>query len=29
LYCLCFLLAIVLSVLSFGQCIVCPFFSPL
>jgi heme/copper-type cytochrome/quinol oxidase subunit 4 len=29
LYCLSFLLAIVLSVLSFGHCIVCPFFWPL
>jgi hypothetical protein len=28
-YCLSFLLAIVLSVLSFGHCIVCPFFWPL
>jgi hypothetical protein len=26
LYCLSFLLAIVLSILSFGHCIVCPFF---
>jgi hypothetical protein len=29
LYCLSFLLAIVLSVLCFGHCIVCPFFWPL
>jgi quinol-cytochrome oxidoreductase complex cytochrome b subunit len=29
LYCLSFLLAIVLSVLSFGHCFVCPFFWPL
>jgi hypothetical protein len=29
LYCLSFLLAIVLSVLFFGHCIVCPFFWPL